>query len=191
MVTQADVARQAGVTQATVSRVLTGKGYVDERTRDGVLAATRQLRYTPASNNDARRLVARRHGTTVRTNVVALLWAGAESLSEDAWLARLLEGIELRLSKAQQQLLLVKFTHEQTRLPRNIRAGHVDGVIIICPTPEWRPILQALDECYQDADFGYAASYQHMNMERTNVRVTREVPYWRFSADYILTIHEA
>ena len=52
-------------------------------------------------------------------------------------------------------------------------------------------ILQALDECYQDADFGYAASYQHMNMERTNVRVTREVPYWCFSADYILTIHEA
>ncbi len=52
------------------------------------------------------------------------------------------------------------------------------------------PILAALDVCYQDADFGYGASYQHMNMHRTAVRLMREDQYWRHSVDYLLTVHE-
>ncbi|MDO5729234.1 MAG: LacI family DNA-binding transcriptional regulator [Actinomycetaceae bacterium] len=43
----ADVARLAGVSAQTVSRVLSGKGPVRESTRQRVLAAVEQLRYSP------------------------------------------------------------------------------------------------------------------------------------------------
>ena len=51
-------------------------------------------------------------------------------------------------------------------------------------------ILQALDALYQNADFGYATTYQHVNMRRIATRILREDLYWRFSTDYLLTIHE-
>ncbi|MDO5724494.1 MAG: LacI family DNA-binding transcriptional regulator [Flaviflexus sp.] len=46
-VVMADVARLAGVSAQTVSRVLSGKGPVREATRDKVMAAVEQLRYSP------------------------------------------------------------------------------------------------------------------------------------------------
>ncbi|WP_438821599.1 LacI family DNA-binding transcriptional regulator, partial [Heyndrickxia coagulans] len=42
-----DVASEAGVSVATVSRVLNGKGYVNENTRKAVEAAIRKLAYKP------------------------------------------------------------------------------------------------------------------------------------------------
>ncbi len=45
--TQRDVARTIGVSDMTVSRVLTGRGTVSKRTRDRVLQAVRELGYLP------------------------------------------------------------------------------------------------------------------------------------------------
>lgn len=45
--TIADVARRAGVSTATVSRVLNGKGPIDADTRARVEAAMKELNYTP------------------------------------------------------------------------------------------------------------------------------------------------
>ncbi|MBT2238901.1 LacI family DNA-binding transcriptional regulator, partial [Weizmannia coagulans] len=47
MATIRDVASEAGVSVATVSRVLNGKGYVNENTRKAVEAAIRKLAYKP------------------------------------------------------------------------------------------------------------------------------------------------
>ena len=47
MTTLAEVARKAGVTAATVSNVLRGRGKVGAETRERVLAAVRELRYRP------------------------------------------------------------------------------------------------------------------------------------------------
>jgi LacI family transcriptional regulator, fructose operon transcriptional repressor len=52
-----DVAKQAGVSTATVSRVLSGKGYISEDSREKVEAAARALGYRP--NRVARSLRAR------------------------------------------------------------------------------------------------------------------------------------
>lgn len=60
-VTIKDVARAAGVGQATVSRVLNGSGPVGQETRERVLAACRALGYVP--NGPARSLVNRATGT--------------------------------------------------------------------------------------------------------------------------------
>ncbi|HBV5295178.1 TPA: LacI family DNA-binding transcriptional regulator, partial [Klebsiella oxytoca] len=42
-----DVAREAGVSQQTVSRVLNNPGVVSERTREKVIRAMQTLRYVP------------------------------------------------------------------------------------------------------------------------------------------------
>ncbi|WP_448945724.1 LacI family DNA-binding transcriptional regulator, partial [Klebsiella michiganensis] len=42
-----DVAREAGVSQQTVSRVLNNPDVVSERTRDKVIRAMQALRYVP------------------------------------------------------------------------------------------------------------------------------------------------
>jgi LacI family sucrose operon transcriptional repressor len=54
MTTIQDVAKQAGVGAATVSRVLSGKGYVKQETRERVTRAIEALNYTP--NEMARNL---------------------------------------------------------------------------------------------------------------------------------------
>jgi DNA-binding LacI/PurR family transcriptional regulator len=58
---QADVARLAGVSAQTVSRVINDSGYVGARTRDRVLAAMRELNYRP--NTAAQALVTGRTRT--------------------------------------------------------------------------------------------------------------------------------
>jgi DNA-binding LacI/PurR family transcriptional regulator len=59
--TLSDVARLAEVSPMTVSRVVTGRGAVNTLTRERVINAMRQLRYTP--NIAARTLVSGRSGT--------------------------------------------------------------------------------------------------------------------------------
>ncbi|MBR2728625.1 MAG: LacI family DNA-binding transcriptional regulator [Eubacteriales bacterium] len=60
MTTIHDVARHAGVGAATVSRVLSGKGYVKLETRERVMQSIRKLNYTP--NEMARNLYFRKSG---------------------------------------------------------------------------------------------------------------------------------
>ena len=55
MVTSRDVARVAGVSQATVSRVLQDSVHVRPETRERVLAALREVGYTPNANARAMR----------------------------------------------------------------------------------------------------------------------------------------
>ena len=63
--TSKDVARIAGVSQSTVSYVMTGKRPISERTRQRVLAAMEELTYEPHSG--ARALAGR------RTHVIGLV----------------------------------------------------------------------------------------------------------------------
>ena len=63
--TSKDVARIAGVSQSTVSYVMSGKRPISERTRQRVLAAMEQLTYEP--NAGARALASQ------RTRVIGLV----------------------------------------------------------------------------------------------------------------------
>ena len=60
MATIQDVAKKAGVGVATVSRVLSGKGYVKEETKEKIMEAISDLNYTP--NEIARNLYYKRTG---------------------------------------------------------------------------------------------------------------------------------
>ena len=58
-----DVALRARVSIASVSRALNGTGAVTEKTRERVLRAARQLRYTP--HQAARSLITRRESSAM------------------------------------------------------------------------------------------------------------------------------
>ncbi|MCM3568955.1 LacI family DNA-binding transcriptional regulator [Neobacillus mesonae] len=66
-----DVARLAGVSQSTVSRVFFGGASVTEKTRKKVLAAAEELGYTP--NEFARSLI------TNKTNIIGLVMKGVKN----------------------------------------------------------------------------------------------------------------
>lgn len=61
-----DVAKKAGVSVTTVSRVINDYGYISQKTRDKVFAAMEELNYQP--NSLARSL----HGKS--TNLVGLIF---------------------------------------------------------------------------------------------------------------------
>lgn len=120
-VTVLDVARHAGVSQGTVSRVLTGKNWVSEDARLKVEAAVKALGYVP--NAMAQNLKAR------RTNTVAALVSDMSNPLHGEFLV----AAEERL-RAAGYLLLVANTHghsdQEQALLSLFRSGRADGLMI-------------------------------------------------------------
>ncbi|MDQ6737200.1 MAG: LacI family transcriptional regulator [Gemmatimonadota bacterium] len=129
-----DVARVAGVSVATVSRVLNGSAPVLEPTRERILEAARELRFTP--NASARSLSMRR---TAALGVVLPDLHG-EFFSE------LLRGID-RTAQQHGRHLLVSSSHHGARgMSEALRTmhGRVDGLIVMAPDLPAEGIMEAL-----------------------------------------------
>lgn len=121
-----EVAAVAGVSRATVSRVVNGSPKVLPETVAAVNAAIAQLGYVP--NRAARALVTR------RTDSVALVVPEPDSrVFSDPFFARMLHGVSSTLAPTPCQLVLLIEPAEgdDERLLRYLRGGHVDGAIII------------------------------------------------------------
>ncbi|MFG2225899.1 LacI family DNA-binding transcriptional regulator [Streptomyces sp. NPDC048644] len=119
------VAARAGVSRATVSRVVNGGAGVRDTVREKVRRAVADLGYVP--NNAARALVTR------RTGAVAVVIAEPETrVFSDPFFGRQLRGISRELSAADTQLLLLFVTHraDYDRIGRYLAAGHVDGALM-------------------------------------------------------------
>ncbi|HEU4603932.1 MAG TPA: LacI family DNA-binding transcriptional regulator, partial [Steroidobacteraceae bacterium] len=93
-VTIHEVARQAGVSPMTVSRVMNGRSNVRGATREIVMRAVRELNYTP---NAAARLLAGAEGTRI-----ALIYSNPST----AYLSELLGGALDGASRTAAQLML-------------------------------------------------------------------------------------
>jgi LacI family transcriptional regulator len=133
MVTSVDVARAAGVSQATVSRVLSGSPKVAPATRQRVLAALAETGYTP--NLVARAMKTRRTGTI--GVVVATI--------TNPFYPHLIEALATALGEANYRMIL--WTTEgagETSALQAIRQGVVDGLVFTTVTPESRPLVEAL-----------------------------------------------
>lgn len=119
------VARRAGVSRATVSRVVNGSTTVAETIRDAVNQAVEELGYVP--NQAARSLV------TQRTDSVALILPEAASrvFSDDQFFASVVWGVSAELEAADKQLVLMMAgsSASHARVERYAMAGHVDGVM--------------------------------------------------------------
>ncbi|MEU7281142.1 LacI family DNA-binding transcriptional regulator [Streptomyces sp. NPDC045431] len=125
-VTIHDVAREAGVSRGTVSRVLNGGHYVSPSAQAAVNAAIRRTGYVV--NRHARSLI------TGRSDSVAfLLTEPQERFFEDPNFNVLLRACTQALAAQDIPLLLMiaGTEAERRRNLRYIRAGHVDGVLLV------------------------------------------------------------
>lgn len=120
------VAREAGVSRATVSRVVNGSPKVSPDVRRAVERAVARLGYVP--NPAARSLVTRRSDS-----VGLIITEPASRLFDDPFFPRLLRGISAELSSRSLQLVLLMPEDDdaEQRLERYLGAGHVDGVLLV------------------------------------------------------------
>lgn len=119
------VAALAGVSRATVSRVVNGGSGVRDPLVERVRQAVDELGYVP--NQAARSLVTKRH------DAVAVIVAEPETrVFADPFFALQLRGIskELTAHDAQLVLLLTEGRADHARVGRYLAGGHVDGALV-------------------------------------------------------------
>ncbi|MFD9701642.1 LacI family DNA-binding transcriptional regulator [Lentzea sp. NPDC059081] len=123
-----DVARIAGVSRATVSRVVNGTRNVDPHIQETVRSAIERTGYTP--NRAARSLVTRRAGT------VALVVSGAGGGSDvfvDPFFGRVTAGVVdfLRTRGVHPVLMLADSDQARTDVVEFLRQGSADGALLV------------------------------------------------------------
>jgi LacI family transcriptional regulator len=132
--TIADVARLAGVSPMTVSRVINGEKNVKATTRETVLAKIAELNYSP--NSAARSLAG-----------AELCWIGLlYSNPSAAYLSEFLIGSLEQASRSHVQLVIAKCEEgeAETEAARRLLANGLDGLILappLCDLPELRDLL--------------------------------------------------
>ncbi|MER7757550.1 LacI family DNA-binding transcriptional regulator [Kitasatospora sp. NPDC097643] len=123
--TLAEVARRAGVSIATASRVLNRSARVSTDAAARVEQAARELAY-----------VRRRAPSARRTGVVAVVvFADPLQYHADAFPVRLLAGLRRSLPGAERELAVFTVPRRSRRPPlvRYLCGGHVDGVLLVGP----------------------------------------------------------
>ena len=123
-----EVARLAGVSTATVSRVLAGYERVLPRTRDKVLTAVTELGYVPSGA--ARDLAAR------RTGVLGLCFPDLDTEDGDAayWYDEVIRGMERAARRSGYAVLIAASHHrDDSGLVLSI-AGRCDGLVVLART---------------------------------------------------------
>ncbi|MCM4082068.1 LacI family transcriptional regulator [Actinoplanes sp. TRM88002] len=123
-----DVAREAGVSYATVSRVLNGREWVSPEAVRAVRDAISRTGYT--ANPHARSLATGRSGS-----IAFLLTEPQHLLFEDPNFSVLLRGVAQALSGRELTLILMiaSTPEERARTISYLSGGHVDGVLLFSP----------------------------------------------------------
>lgn len=171
MATIADVAREAQVSVATVSRVLNDIGVVKKETANRVHAAIKRLNYIP--NQAARNL---------RRNESRVILMLAPNFT-NPYYARILSGI-CDASREMGYITLVYNTYDtltlkEKALTQLIEANHVDGTIILAINhdDDW------LDKCeypiVQCSEFVEGSSLPHISVD--NTQATYEITQYVIS----------
>lgn len=125
-VTLEEVAARAGVSRATVSRVVNGDPRVNEERAGAVQRAITELGYVP---NPAARALVRR-----RTDSIALVVCESDqALFGHPFWTRVIRGVCDGAAETDQQLVLLLWqTHDDAaRIERYLAGRHVDGVVFI------------------------------------------------------------
>jgi DNA-binding LacI/PurR family transcriptional regulator len=133
------VAAVAGVSRATVSRVVNGLTSVDPAMRDRVEKAIAEMGYVP--NHAARSLVTR------RTDTIALVAAEPDPrVFGDPFFSAIIRGVSQELLEADMQLtlLMAQSYPDLDRIERYLRTAPLDGVLLISEHATHDPIPAAM-----------------------------------------------
>lgn len=127
-----DVAKLAGVSIATVSKVISNTPYVAEATRQKVMSAIHEIGYRP--NLAARAL------SSGKTHIIAVAFPYVfDALFKDPLVLAILEGIESVLNKHSYNLLLSTPRLQAGGVDESylnlLESGYVDGLIAIDSVP--------------------------------------------------------
>ncbi len=121
-----DVAKKAGVSRATVSRVVNDHPHVSSHIRKKVLQVIEELEYNPH--------IAARSLASQRTRNIGLVFPNSiHNVFTDPYFPRLTEGIAHACNENDYTLSLFIFHTmelEKKLIPRIIRGGLVDGIIV-------------------------------------------------------------
>lgn len=129
MATIVDVAKKAGVCNATVSRVINHVPGVAESLRQAVLDAMKELDYHPSPRRPGPKPLSRRG---IRTGNVLALFAGFEpgDLYRLPIFSTLLDEIESALAGAGLSLMIAGFRADKPR-PSALSGDQIDGAILV------------------------------------------------------------
>jgi DNA-binding LacI/PurR family transcriptional regulator len=135
MVTIADVAKRAGLSRATVSRVINNYPYVADEKKQRVIEAMNELGYSP--NSSAQRL------RTQKTNTIAVLVPRLVN----PFFAYLVEGLEMIAMENELQLLICQTKSDQEKelkFLELLKTKQVDGLIMTSIENEWEVVKSYL-----------------------------------------------
>lgn len=128
-----DLAREAGVSIATASKALNGRGDVNEQTRAKVVEVAKRLHYHPS--HLARGLARRR---TENIGLVALRRFHAPFFTNPFY-SRVLEGMEQEVTARNYNLLLCILPADEggapLQLPKLVREKNADGLVLLGEMP--------------------------------------------------------
>ncbi len=132
MPTLQDVARRAGVSTATVSKVLSNTPYFTEETRQRVMKAVEELGYRP--NLAARAL------SSGKTHIIAVVFPYIyEAIFTDPLVLSILQGVEAECSQRGYNLLLSTPHLTEAGPDENyhqlMQSGYIEGVLAIDNVP--------------------------------------------------------
>lgn len=121
MATLKDVAREAGLSVGTVSRVLNNRGYISDETRESVNSAMTKLNYQP---NEMARSLSKQKNNTIGVIVPSI---------DHPYFAKLISCLEQAASRAQYKILLFcsrgKVKREEEYV-KACRSNRVAGLIL-------------------------------------------------------------
>jgi len=126
--TISDVARVAGVSVGTVSRVLNGHTNITQGNLDRVRKAIEELGYEKCRS--AEQLVSRRNGSRVQTGNIGMVYA---EMGGDWASHPLVAAYSMGVERACQEKgfhALIEFCGEGENLPRCVRENKIDGLLI-------------------------------------------------------------
>lgn len=134
-----EVAALAGVSRATVSRVVNGSPTVDTAMKERVDLAVRELGYQP--NLSARALVRN------RTDTLALVVSEPDvRVFGDPFFSGIIRGVTSEAGEAGLQvvILLAQSEEDHQRIVRYVRSGAADGVLLISEHADLDPLPRSV-----------------------------------------------
>lgn len=140
-VTQKQIAERLNISRSLVARALQGHSRVAESTRALVQEVAMEMGYDVRANRDARALIARRYGQSVRSALIAITFPSALGtfFHYMPFFIPVLAGVEAEAKARGLQICLCPiYDHE---LPHLIREHSVDGVLSIAEPIHYWPDL--------------------------------------------------